>query len=76
MLVRGSVVRVMFSKLSTNKEAGKENKEMQSEIRLLTTERDQFRSETKNLLNVKFKMEEEKRIAMEAFKKKTTDLER
>ena len=49
---------------------------MQSEIRFLTTERDQYRSETKNLLNVKYKMEQEKAISMEAFKKKTTDLER
>lgn len=43
---------------------------------MLTSERDQFRKETKELIEIKDKIQKEKTVAMEAFKKRVTQMEK
>jgi len=53
-----------------------DNTDFGAHIKFLTSERDQFREELRNLLELKGKMEKEKAVSMEAFKRRTTELER
>lgn len=57
-------------------EQNKENEQLQSYVRETTAERDQYRRNTAQLLDIKIKLEKEKFTAMDTFKKRVFELDR
>ena len=53
-----------------------DNTTLHRKVKDLTDERDQFRRETRDLLDLKYKIEREKSVAMEAFKKRMSQMEK